>query len=310
MARRLPPLNALPSFEAAARLLSFSKAAEELHVTHGAVSRAVRHLENQLGVQLFVRATRSIAMTAVGSVFAAEVRGALDRLAAAAAAAGREQSSGVLSVSTTDSLAAQWLVPRLFKFRRAHSGIDVRLSTSEKIADFVTDGIDIAIRYGRGQYPSVSAELLMEEDLSPVCSPKLLEGRHPLRSPTDLKYHTLIHDEFHIDWATWLRTAGITDVDPHRGPMFHSSEHAVQAAIQGEGVILGRSALVADDLASGRLVRPFSVKVPAGLAYYIVYPSRALQQRKIKLFRDWLLNEARSPSGEPQARRRMAMRES
>jgi LysR family transcriptional regulator, glycine cleavage system transcriptional activator len=310
MARRLPPLNALPSFEAAARLLSFSKAAEELHVTHGAVSRAVRHLENQLGVQLFVRATRSIAMTAVGSVFAAEVRGALDRLAAAAAAAGREQSSGVLSVSTTDSLAAQWLVPRLFKFRRAHSGIDVRLSTSEKFADFVTDGIDIAIRYGRGQYPSVSAELLMEEDLSPVCSPKLLKGRHPLRSPTDLKYHTLIHDEFHIDWATWLRTAGITDVDPHRGPMFQSSEHAVQAAIQGEGVILGRSALVADDLASGRLVRPFSVKVPAGLAYYIVYPSRALQQRKIKLFRDWLLNEARSPSGEPQAWRRMAMRES
>ena len=120
-----------------------------------------------------------------------------------------------------------------------------------------------------------------------------------LRSPTDLKYHTLIHDEFHIDWATWLRTAGITDVDPHRGPMFHSSEHAVQAAIQGEGVILGRSALVADDLASGRLVRPFSVKLPAGLAYYIVYPSRALQQRKIKLFRDWLLNEARSPSGTP-----------
>src|SRR6266498_938678 len=176
MARRLPPLNTLPSFEAAARLLSFSKAADELHVTHGAVSRAVRHLEDQLGVQLFVRATRAIALTTIGSAFAAEVRVALDRLAAAAAATAWEQSSGVLSVSTLDSFAAQWLVPRLFRFRRAHDDIDVRLSTSEKLADFISDGIDIAIRYGQGHYPGVEAELLMQEDLSPVCSPKLLEG--------------------------------------------------------------------------------------------------------------------------------------
>jgi LysR family glycine cleavage system transcriptional activator len=298
MARRLPPLNALPSFEAAARLLSFSKAADELHVTHGAVSRAVRHLEDQLGVQLFMRATRSIALTTVGSAFSAEVRVALDRLAAATAATAQEQSSGVLSVSTLDSFAAQWLVPKLFRFRRAYGDIDVRLSTSEKLADFISDGIDIAIRYGQGHYPGVVAELLMQEDLSPVCSPKLLKGRHPLRLPSDLRYHTLIHDEFHIDWATWLRTAGITDVDPHRGPMFHSSEHAVQAAIQGEGVILGRSALVADDLASGWLVRPFSVRVPAGLAYYIAYPARALERRKVKVFRDWLLDEARRASAE------------
>jgi LysR family glycine cleavage system transcriptional activator len=292
MAHRLPPLQALPSFEAAARHLSFSKAAEELHVTHGAVSRAVRHLEDQLGVQLFVRRTRSVTLTSVGSAFAAEVRAALDRLSAAAAATALEQASGVLSVSTLDAFAAQWLVPRLFKFRRAHGDIDVRLSTSEKLADFVTDGIDVAIRYGRGRYAGVVAELLMEEDLSPVCSPKLQKGRHPLRSPSDLRYHTLIHDEFHIDWATWLRTAGITDVDPHRGPMFQSSQHAVQAAVQGEGVILGRSPLVADDLAAGRLVQPFSVKVPAGLAYYVVYPSRALQRKKVKAFRDWLFSEA------------------
>jgi LysR family transcriptional regulator, glycine cleavage system transcriptional activator len=298
MARRLPPLNALPSFEATARLLSFSKAADELHVTHGAVSRAVRHLEDRLGVQLFVRATRSITLTTVGSAFAAAVRIALDRLAAAAAATAREQSSGVLSVSTLDSFAAKWLVPRLFRFRQAHGDIDVRLSTSEKLADFISDGIDIAIRYGQGHYPGVVTELLMQEDLSPVCSPKLLEGRHPLRSPSELRYHTLIHDEFHIDWATWLRIAGITDVDPHRGPMFHSSEHAVQAAIQGEGVILGRSALIADDLAAGRLVRPFSVTVPAGLAYYIAYPARAVQRRKVKVFRDWLLDEVHRASAE------------
>src|SRR5262249_42906314 len=152
---------------------------------------------------------------------------------------------------------------RLFRFRRAHDDIDVRLSTSEKLADFVSDGIDIAIRYGQGHYPGVVAELLMQEDLSPVCSPRLLKGRHALRSPSELRYHTLIHDALHAEWATWFRIVGITDVDPRRGPMFHSSEHAVQAAIQGEGVILGRSALIAVDLAAGRLVRPFSVAVPA-----------------------------------------------
>lgn len=291
MARRLPPLSTLPSFEAAARHLSFSKAADELHVTHGAVSRAVRHLEEHLGVQLFLRATRSVHLTAAGSAYAAEVRETLDRLAAATLAAQGQHSSGTLNVSTLDSFAAKWLVPRLFRFRRAHSDVDVRLSTSEKLADFVTDGIDIAIRYGRGQYPAVKVELLLEEEVFPVCSPAFLEGPHPLRTPADLVHHTLVHDDFHIDWATWLRTAGVKGIDAHRGPVYHSSEHAVQAAVLGEGVVLGRSALVADDLAAGRLVRPFAFRLPAGLAYYLAYPPRALQQYKVKAFRDWLLAE-------------------
>lgn len=291
MPRRLPPLNALPSFEAAARHLSFSKAADELHVTHGAVSRAVRHLEDQLGARLFVRTTRAIRLTPVGSAYAAEVREVLDHLATATAATAAQQSSGVLNISTLDSFAAKWLVPRLFRFRRAHSDIDVRLSTSERLADFVSDGIDIAIRYGRGQYPGLKAELLMEEEIAPVCSPRLLEGPHPLRTPADLKHHTLVHDDFHIDWAMWLGAAGIEGIDPHRGPTFHSSEHAVQAAVLGEGVVLGRSALVADDVAGGRLVRPFALSLPAGLAYYVAYPPRALQRYKVKVFRDWLMAE-------------------
>jgi LysR family glycine cleavage system transcriptional activator len=266
MPRRLPPLNALPSFEAAARHLSFSKAADELHVTHGAVSRAVRHLEDQLGAKLFVRATRSVRLTAIGASYAAEVRDVLDHLAAATIAATGQQSSGMLNVSTLDSFAAKWLVPRLFRFRRAHADVEVRLVTSERLADFVSDGIDIAVRYGRGQYPGLKAELLMEEGVFPVCSPKLLEGPHPLRAPADLKHHTLIHDDFHIDWSMWLRTAGVEGVDPHRGPRLHSSDHAVQAAVQGEGVVLGRSGLVGDDLAAGRLVRPFTLSLPAELA--------------------------------------------
>jgi LysR family transcriptional regulator, glycine cleavage system transcriptional activator len=292
MARRLPPLNALASFEAAARHLSFSKAAEELHVTHGAVSRAVRHLEDHLGVPLFIRSTRSVCLTSIGVTYAAEVREALDRLAAATAATMGKDAKGILAVSTLDSFAGKWLMPRLFRFRRIHGDIDVRLSTSRKLADFVSDGIDIAIRYGGGQYPGLTAELLMQEDVFPVCSPKLLEGPHPLLTPADLVHHTLIHDEFHIDWTMWLQTVGAEGIDAHRGVRFHASEHAVQAAVLGDGVVIGRSALVADDLEAGRLVRPFTFSLPARLAYYVVYPPRALQRFKVKAFRDWIFSEA------------------
>jgi LysR family glycine cleavage system transcriptional activator len=187
-------------------------------------------------------------------------------------------------------------MPRLFRFRQAHGEIDVRVATSERLADFVSDGIDIAIRCGGGRYPGLSSELLMEEDHFPVCSPKLLQGRHPLRRPADLARHTLLHDVFTVDWAMWLQRARIDDVDPHRGPTFLSSDHAIQAAVRGEGVVLGRSALVADELAAGRLVRPFALSLPAGFAYYAVCPPRVLQRPNVKAFRDWLLAEARSHS--------------
>jgi LysR family transcriptional regulator, glycine cleavage system transcriptional activator len=263
MSQQLPPLTTLRSFEASARLLSFSKAADELHVTHGAVSRAIRHLEDHLGVRLFKRSVRAVNLTATGAAYAASVRDVLGRLATATAVIMDQQSMGVLNISTLDSFAAKWLIPRLFRFRQAHGDIEVRLATSVKLADFVNDGIDIAIRYGSGRYPGVKAELLMREEVFPVCSPRLVKGAHPLKSAADLKHHTLIHDAFEIDWAMWLKTAGVEGVDPYRGPRFESSDHAVQAAIQGEGVVLGRSALVGDDLQAGRLVKPFSVSLPA-----------------------------------------------
>ena len=291
MSQQLPPLTTLRSFEASARLLSFSKAADELHVTHGAVSRAVRHLEDHLGVKLFKRSVRAVNLTATGAAYAASVRDVLGRLATATAVIMDQQSMGVLNISTLDSFAAKWLIPRLFRFRQAHGDIDVRLATSVKLADFVNDGIDIAIRYGSGRYPGVKAELLMREEVFPVCSPMLVKGAHPLKSAADLKHHTLIHDAFEIDWAMWLKTAGVEGVDPHRGPRFASSDHAVQAAIQGEGVVLGRSALVADDLKAGRLVKPFSVSLPADLAYYVAYPAQTSQRPKVRAFRDWLFEE-------------------
>ena len=165
-------------------------------------------------------------------------------------------------------------------------------ATSERVTDFVGDGIDIAIRCGGGQYSGLSAELLMTEDHFPVCSPELLKGSNPLRTPADLARHTLLHDVFTVDWTMWLRSAGIDNVDPSRGPTFLSSDHAIQAAIRGEGVVLGRSALVADDVATGRLVRPFEFSLPAGFAYYLVYPPRALKRTQAKAFRDWMMAEA------------------
>jgi LysR family transcriptional regulator, glycine cleavage system transcriptional activator len=293
MPRQLPPMNSLKSFEAAARFLSFSRAADELHLTHGAVSRAVRLLEEYLGTDLFKRATRSVSLTATGAAYAASIRDVLDRLAAATTEVRECRLAGALTVTTPDSFAGKWLVPRLFRFRRNHGEVDVQLLTTERLVDFATENVDLAVRMGRGRWPGLTTELLMKPDLSPLCSPRLLEGQHPLRELVDLKYHTLIHDDLPIDWTIWLKAAGVEGIDARRGPKFNSSELALQAAIQGEGVVLGSSVLADDDIAAGRLIRPFALSLPVDLAYYIVYPAKALKKPKAKAFRDWLLAEAK-----------------
>lgn len=291
MARKLPPLNSLPSFEAAARHLSFSRAAEELNVTHGAISRAIKHLEEQLDVLLFERATRSVRLTAVGEPYARAVRDTLEQLAAATAAATARHSGSTLTVSTSDGFAGRWLVPRLYRFHRAHADIDVRVSTTGKLTNFLGDGIDIAIRYGGGGYPGLVSEFLSDEEVFPVCSPRLLKGAHPLRKPQDLRHHALIHDSFPIDWAAWLASAGVEGVDPRSGLTFDSATFAVESAVQGEGVVLGRTMLVDADLAAGRLVRPFGHALKSISSFYVVYPPDAIRQRKVKAFRDWLFSE-------------------
>jgi LysR family glycine cleavage system transcriptional activator len=291
MPRKLPPLTTLPAFDAAARHLSFTKAAEELNLTHGAISRAIGNIEDKLGIKLFERGTRSVSLTPAGAAYAAEIGAALDQISGATIVATAHRSARVLTVSTSDGFAGRWLVPRLHRFHRANRDIDVRLSTSGRLADFVRDGIDIAIRYGTGDYDGVVSEFLADEEVSPVCSPELLEGEHPLRFPADLKYHTLIHDNFRIDWATWLQSAGVDDVNPDGGVRFDSATYAVEAAVHGEGVLLGRSALVSADLANGRLVRPFDMALKSRSKYYVVYLASALRQKKVKAFRDWLFSE-------------------
>ena len=302
MPRKLPPLTALPAFDAAARHLSFTNAAAELNQTHGAISRAIRNIEDRLGVQLFERRTRSVKLTPAGAIYAAEIGAALDRIGAATLVATAARSANVLTVSTSDGFAGRWLVPRLYRFHRDNRTIDVRLATSGVLADFIRDGIDIAIRYGAGGYEGVVSELLTEEDVSPVCSPELMKGEHPLRSPSDLRHHTLIHDNFRIDWATWLEHAGVDGINPSSGVKFDSATYAVEAAVHGEGVLLGRSALVSADLAAGRLMRPFDLSLKSRSKYYVVYPEGALRQKKVKAFRDWIFAEMRAD--QPDAHRR------
>lgn len=291
MPRKLPPLTTLPAFDAAARHLSFTKAAEELFVTHGAVSRAIKNLEEQLGVTLFERGTRSVRLTAVGDPYARAVREMLDQLAAATATATTRSSDTTLTVSTSGGFAGKWLVPRLYRFHRAHSDIDVRVSTTGTLTNFSGDGIDVAIRYGGGEYPGLTSEFLAGEEVTPVCSPRLMAGDHPLRMPEDLKYHTLIRDGYPIDWAAWLASAGVSGVDPEGGLTFDSYTFAIEAAVQGEGVALGRTMLVEGDLAAGRLVRPFEHTLKAHSSFYLVYPPDAIRQRKVKAFRNWLYSE-------------------
>ena len=297
MPRKLPPLTTLPAFDAAARHLSFTKAAEELNLTHGAISRAIRNIEERLGVQLFERGTRQVTLTGAGAAYAAEIGAALDQISTATLVATAPRAAGVLNVSTSDGIAGRWLVPRLYRFHRAHRDIDVRISTSGMLADFVRDGIDIAIRYGGGAYDGAVSELLSEVDVFPVCSPELLEGEHPLRESADLRYHTLIHDGFPIDWAMWLERAGVTGINPNSGVRFDSATYATEAAVHGEGVLLGRSTLVSADLAAGRLVRPFGLELKASSNYYVVYLEGALRHRKVRAFRDWLINESAADNG-------------
>lgn len=298
MARRLPPLNALRVFEAAARHLSFTRAAEELNVTQAAVSHQIKGLEAHLELKLFRRLNRALLLTDPGQAYFPPVRDALDALAQATKRLGADEQVGRLTVSTLVSFAANWLVPRLGRYRTLNPEIDVRVTTSDFHVDFARQDVDLAIRYGRGGWPGLDAVRLMTEEVFPVCSPALLRGGPPLRAPSDLDRYTLLHDEMREDWRMWLMAAGALNIDADRGPGFSNSNLVIQAAIAGEGVALGRSVLVADDLAAGRLVRPFDMSLPGEFAYYVVCPEADAKRPKVEAFRNWLLDEAAGGLGD------------
>ena len=296
MARRLPPLNALRAFEAAARHLSFTRAAEELHVTQAAISHQVKALEEHLGRKLFRRLNRALLLSDDGQAYLPSVSRAFTLLNEATNDLLTKHAPGPLTVSVLPSFAARWLVPRLGRFRHIRPDIDLRIDPSAELADFAGGDVDVSIRYGRGEYPGMRADWLMTEDIFPVCSAALLERPHALRDPRDLEHQVLLHDDGHGDWRTWLLAAGVDRVDPARGPIFTDSSMLIEAAMAGQGVALARGVLAADELAAGRLVRPFTLSLPTEYAYYLVCPRDMAEQPKIAAFRDWLLGEARSES--------------
>ena len=291
MPRRLPPLNALKAFEAAARHESFTRAADELCVTQGAVSHQVKALEAELGLKLFNRQRQRLVITEAGRSYLATVRDALDRIADGTERLLRRQNTGVLTVSTSPNFAAKWLVHRLSRFAAQYPAIDLHVSASLHHIDFIREDIDVAIRHGDGNEPGLHVTRLCAEELFPVCSPALLNGRRTLDS-TCLKKAVLLHVNDRQDWKKWLDAAGIKDVDISRGPILNQASMAIDAAVDGQGIALARTALAAWDLAAGRLVRPFGLALPVSYAYWIVCPKATAKLPKIVAFSDWLLTEA------------------
>jgi LysR family transcriptional regulator, glycine cleavage system transcriptional activator len=299
MPRSLTHLSAWRLFESAARLGSFGKAAEELHVTPAAVSQQIRMLEQYLDVQLFRRESRGVVLTERASLIYPEVSEGFGRLAAAVRRLTSPQTRDVVTVTVPPSFAAKWLVPRLERFRAEHPRYDVRLHAGEQLADFMREEVDLGVRYGYGVYPGLVVEKLLDERIFPVCHPKLAAPHS--HSPTEWFRNTrLIHDTTmrgdlrYPDWSSWLRRAGIVGVDVSRGLEFNSSLLATQAALDGHGVALGRSVIVADDLACGRLVAPFDCAHPLTRTYSLVRLDGAMERGAVSAFRAWLHEESAS----------------
>ncbi len=292
MTRQLPPLNALRAFEAAARLESFTRAADELHVTQGAISRHVRKLEDQLGCELFVRDPRGLALSTAGAAYLPAVSDALDRIATATRQLVRPAASPVLTVSVSPNFASKWLVHRLGDFAREHPEIDLRIAASTEHLDLAAADVDLAVRHGDGAWPHYDVTPLIAEEVFPVASPALLDKGRPLATPDDLAHYTLLHDLSSNNWPAWRAMAGASGVDGTRGPFFNFTSMALDAAIAGQGVTLARRALATQDLLSGRLVRIFPQTLTSARGYFVIcLPSRA-GDTKIVVFRGWLLNEA------------------
>jgi len=288
MARRLPPLSALRPFEAAARLESFSRAAEELHLTHGAVSHQVRGLEEHLGVPLFARHGKRVTLTAAGRAFAEAVRAALDGIAAGADAL-RARRDDRLTVSVLPSFASRWLMPRLIRFMDANPKIEVNVIATGALANFREDEVDVAIRFGTGPWPPLACEIFLEDEYFPVCSPKL---RRKPRTPRELLGAGIIREDRDY-WNAWFERAGVPSGEAKavRAPLFNDSTYALQAAARGEGIALARRSIVYEDLDKGVLTRLFDIAVPSRERYWFVSPKELAASAKVTRFREWVREE-------------------
>lgn len=309
---RFPPLNALRAFEAAARHLSFKKAAKELHVTPGAISHQVKILEEHLRTPLFRRLTRALELTPEAQAMLPKVRQGLDALHAAVERVRSREEMMPLTVVAPPNFAARWLVPRLASFTDAHPDIELHLASKQSMVDGKGSGSGSVtgnyprpdapvamVRFGTGHYPGSHVDEVFSAVYVPVCSPRLLKGEHALKKPDDLRYHTLLHDDTVIEegarptWNDWFHAAGITDIDATRGPHFNNAALALDAAIEGMGVTLAIKPLVTTDIQAKRLAVPFDISSPTEYAYFLVTPEASAENRAVSSFRTWLLDEAR-----------------
>lgn len=295
--RRLPPLNALRAFEAAARHLNFSRAADELSVTPGAVSQQIQNLEDYVGAPLFKRTPKGLLLTDAAQTALPALREAFDRLAEAASLLTAAVDGRRLTLTAAPSFAAKWLVPRLGKFEEAFPQVDVWLSAGLEVVDLAAGEVDVAIRYGGGRYPGLEVRRLMSETVIPVISPEL-QATNPLDEPRDLAGHILLHDgspdpdDSCPDWAMWLAARGVRGVDGARGPRFNQSSLVIEAAVNGRGVALAKQALAQDDLEAGRLVAPLQIATAVDFAYYLVHPKAKGRLPQVKAFVNWIVREA------------------
>jgi len=295
--RRLPPLNALRAFEAAARHLNFSRAADELSVTPGAVSQQIQNLEDYVGVALFKRTPKGLLLTDPAQIALPALREAFDRLAEAASMLSAAVDGRRLTVTVPPSFASKWLLPRLGSFEALHPDVDVWVSAGMELTDFASGEVDLAIRYGAGRYPGLEVIRLMQETVIPVASPELL-ANNPLENLGDLSNAVLLHDgspdadESCPDWTMWLAARGVRGVDGARGPRFNQSSLVIEAAVGGRGVALAKRALAQVDLDAGRLVAPFQIATAVDFAYYLVHPKTKGRLPQVKAFITWITAEA------------------
>jgi LysR family glycine cleavage system transcriptional activator len=295
MRRPMPPLNALKAFEATARHLSFTKAAAELHVTPAALSHQIRGLEDLLGLKLFFRRARAIELTDAARLIYPGIQTGFESLRQAVERLEPSRQDRVLVVSATPGLTAKWLAPKLYRFLAKHPDIDTRISASSAYVNFTADGVDVGIRLSSGNHPEFYVEKLSDEWLLPLCSPKLLDGAHPLRSPKDLGHFTLIQVDLPgvvPTWSDWFQMAGVDGIDSTRGLRLNVADHALDAASESAGVVLAYKLVASRDIGLGRLVVPFGPEIPLpGRSYFFVCQKGHEKRAPVKAFRDWIFAE-------------------
>lgn len=293
MPDRLPPLSALRAFASAGRHLSFQRAAAELAVTPTAISHQIRRLEEDLGVTLFRRLTRSLQLTEAGQQLLPEVANAFDKLAGAVERLKARGDGGVLTISSITTLCFRWLAPRLPRFQALHPRFEVRLEASPRVVDFAREEVDVAIRHGGGVWPGLTALRLFDDYFTPLISPKLLAKGPPLKKPADIFAYPLLREiSPHTEWNHWFAAAGIKPPSDTRGPVFNSSQLAAQAAVGELGIALVDPGFFGEEIGDGRLVQPFPLIATSGKANFLVYPTGYEDRPKVVAFREWLLAEA------------------